>query len=227
MAKDPYQDNPRSRRRPRNHDQLIEEHLHDEDLGQFARLLQLIDVNQHIIGIILFFLIAAAFLVTSADLWTSVREDTLTDGTATQTDEPPVETTSFAELEAQEPIDITDGAWSFSREGESYVLYTMDFESDGTFDVRDDSGYVQDGTYIEDGDSVEIELFRRTTLEAEGDSGKKRTEDVEYYEWFHMTRVGNTMRGSWEGTDWEFSYERGFEYDGTFVKSPIIVSRPE
>ncbi|MDA3935258.1 MAG: hypothetical protein PF636_00120, partial [Actinomycetota bacterium] len=209
MSKDSYSDNRRARRdSPTNTPE--EEAAFDDainDMGYFARLLELIgDRKAFIVISILVIALAAFFYHNSTDLLTAVRESLSADGAAGPTDEPPVDAPSVAELEAQEPIDITDGPWSFSREGQSYVLYTMDFESDGTFDVPDDSGFVQDGTYIVDGDSVEIELRRQKTYEAEGPQNDKRTEDVEWYEWFHMTRVGNTMRGSWEGTDWEFSY---------------------
>ncbi|MCJ7738763.1 MAG: hypothetical protein MUQ10_15865, partial [Anaerolineae bacterium] len=136
MTKGRYQGNRRSRpRRKADLQKVFTDRI--EDLTHFERLLEILGYSWSYVVYVLVFLIVASllYLMFNTDLLTPPRENTLTDGAAAQTDEPPVDAPSVAELEAQEPIDITDGTWSFSREAQSYVLYTMDFESDGTFDV--------------------------------------------------------------------------------------------
>ena len=59
----------------------------------------------------------------------------------------------------------------------------------------------------------------------------ERIEAVSWTEWFEMTRVGNTMTGTWTGEGWKFSFEAGFALTGKEVDlnvlGRVVFARPE
>lgn len=128
---------------------------------------------------------------------------------------------------AQEPAAITDGPWRFFGDSsEANALYDIQFEADGSCYVPGDT-VVYGGKYTVDGDRIEIELYRRTTATSTDPDGKVYSAEVEWSEWFHMVRTGNTMAGTWEVEGWMFSYQDGLEMTGIRVNGPEIFSRPE
>jgi hypothetical protein len=115
------------------------------------------------------------------------------------------------ELEAQEPIPLTDGAWRiFVDPSESAARWDVIFLGGGECSIPGDSSVVS-CTYTESHPAVEITLARHDEPEARNADGDVRVGVVDWSEWFHMTRVGNTMYGQWEIEGWIFSYDDGLQ----------------
>lgn len=131
------------------------------------------------------------------------------------------------ELVLQEPIDITNGPWRFFQdESEETALFDIKFEADGTCYVPGDQ-IVYGGKYFVEGNNIEIELYRRYTAEAKDGEGNTRSQVVEWIEWFHMIRAGNTMTGSREVEVWRFDYDQGLTWRDNVISGQAIFSRPE
>ena len=166
-----------------------------------------------IIFILLIIAVGAFYFTTGSDLLTGLRED-------------PLGAVSVADAN-QEPIGITDGPWRFFFDiSEQTPLYDIKFEADGTCFVPGDK-IVYGGKYFVNGANIEIELFRRYTAEAKDGEGNTRSEEVEWTEWFHMTRAGNTMTGSREVEVWRFSFDNGLVWKDNVISGEAIFSRPE
>jgi hypothetical protein len=121
------------------------------------------------------------------------------------------------ELEAQDPIPLTDGPWRiFVDPSESAARWDMTFLGGGACSIPGDPSVVS-CTYVEDSPAVEITLDRHDEPRAENADGDVRIGEVDWSEWFHLTRVGNAMYGPWEVESWMFSYDRGLERRGSNV----------
>jgi len=173
-----------------------------------------------IIAIILIVAVGAFYYTTGNDLLTGLREDPLSAVSV-------AEALTHEELSLQEPIDIKDGPWRFFQDkSEQTSLYDIKFEADGTCYVPGDK-IVYGGKYFVDGASIEIELYRRYTAKAKDGEGNTRSEVVEWTEWFHMTRAGNTMTGTREVEVWQFGFDRGLTWRDNIISGEAIFSRPE
>lgn len=130
------------------------------------------------------------------------------------------------ELEAQEPIPLTDGPWRvFVDPSESGARWDVVFLAGGVCSIPGDPSVVS-CTYVEDPPAVEITLDRHDAAEAQNADGDVRTGEVDWNEWFHMTRVGNTMYGPWEIESWIFSYDNGLEWRGNAIFRETAFIRP-
>ena len=180
-----------------------------------------------IIFIIIIVAVAAFYFTTGNDLLTGLREDPLSAVSVADANLEQYEAPTHEELVLQEPIDIRDGPWRFFQDkSEQTPLYDIKFETDGTCYVPGDK-IVYGGKYFVDGANIEIELYRRYTAEAKDGEGNTRSEVVEWKEWFHMTRAGNTMTGTREVEVWQFSFNNGLIWRDNVISGEAIFSRPE
>lgn len=128
---------------------------------------------------------------------------------------------------AGDSVALTDGPWRFFFDSsEAKAMYDIKFEEDGTCSVPGDT-VVYAGEYTVDGASVEIVLHRRSDNEAKDGLGGVRTETVDWDEWFHMTRAGDTMSGSWEVERWQLEYDEGLLWEGVEDSGYVVFARPE
>jgi hypothetical protein len=180
--------------------------------------------------IIIFLLIVAVgafYFTTGSDLLTGMREDPAPAEPDVSQNNAGVQAPSHADLQAQDPIPITDGPWRFfGDDSEQNPLYDIKFEPDGTCYVPGDE-IVYGGIYTIEGNQITIEIYRRYLAESEDSEGNSRNQIVEWTEWFKMIRVGNTMTGIWEVEGWRFSYDEGLVMTGVRVNGDAIFSRPE
>ena len=180
-----------------------------------------------IIVILLIIAVGAFYFTTGNDLLTGLREDPLGAVSVADANLELSEAFTHEELVLQEPIGITDGPWRFFLDkSEQNPLYDIKFEADGTCFVPGDK-IIYGGKYFVNGANIEIELFRRYTAEAKDGEGNTRSEEVEWTDWFHMTRSGNTMTGSREVEVWRFSFDNGLVWKDNVISSEAIFSRPE
>jgi hypothetical protein len=180
-----------------------------------------------LLAFVMILAVAAFYFTTGSDLLTGLREDPPAADSNISADPIPAEAPSHEELQAQEPIPITDGPWRFFADAsEESALYDIKFEEDGSCYVPGDQ-IVYGGSYTVSGNQIEIELYRRYMAESKNSEGDIRTQEVEWTEWFHMTRAGNTMTGYWEVEGWRFSYDDGLKWTGVSTNGPDIFSRPE
>jgi hypothetical protein len=132
---------------------------------------------------------------------------------------------THAELEAQDPVELTEGPWRFFlTSAEESAMYDFLFFDDGTFH---ESGATHNaGTYTENGQTVTMSLTRVGTGEA-SDGVNTRTEEISWSETFTLVRTGNTMTGVWERESWQFSYDDGMVYKGLTEPGPDVFARPQ
>jgi len=135
---------------------------------------------------------------------------------------------SHAELAAQDPIPLTEGTWRFFADAsEESALYDFAFEPTGRF-YEDDAEH-NEGAYEVAGSTVEMTLVRVATVTA-SDGTSERSADVAWNEWFTMTRVGNTMTGTWTGEQWRFGYDDGFvlgDIADRNAPGAVVFARPQ
>lgn len=135
---------------------------------------------------------------------------------------------THAELAAQDPIPLTEGTWRFFADAsEQDLLYDFAFEPTGRF-YEDDADH-NEGAYEVAGPTVEMTLVRVDTMTA-SDGTSERTAEVAWQEWFTMTRVGNTMTGTWTGEQWRFDYDNGFVLGGVGDRGrpgAVVFARPQ
>lgn len=167
-----------------------------------------------IIFLVLIIAGGAYYFTTANDLLAGLMGDSL-------------QAVTHEELVLQEPDDITKGPWRFFQdESEETALFDIKFEADGTCYVPGDP-IVYGGKYFVEGARIEIELYRRYTAEAKDGKGNTRSQVVEWIEWFHMTRAGNTMTGEREVEVWRFGYDQGLTWRDNVISGQEIFSRPE
>ena len=130
------------------------------------------------------------------------------------------ETAASTPSQTQGPIPIAGNTWVFfADKSESMGLYTIEFASDGSLVALGDP-HIYSGSWVEEGDSVEIILLHRQTLEAGTFSAVHENEEI-----FRMTRDGNAMRGEWDVEDMYYS-EEGLVIEGRRINQPNVFARP-
>ena len=140
---------------------------------------------------------------------------------ATEVADPP----THAELAIQEQIPLTEGTWRFfSDESEQSALYDFAFEPTSRF--YESGAEHNEGAYDVSADTVEMTLVRVATVSA-SDGTSERSEEIAWNEWFSMTRVGNTMTGTWTREDWYFDYDDGLVFRGLSEPQAGIFARPQ
>lgn len=209
------------------HNKLEEDILEQGDTGntgvKFSNFLQ-----GFAILIVLVAIIAVAIYFTkNTDILTGLREEPLV--SIPELDDPGDSSNEYTinELEAQDPIAITAHPWIFIRnEAVGNSFYAIYFESDGLCNTPSYPTIYYCG-YTVNGSNVEIELYLTYTAEAVTDKGDVRSQVIDWKEWFHLTRTGNIMRGSYETESWFFSYEDGLDWRGKQLISDTVFAYPD
>jgi hypothetical protein len=107
------------------------------------------------------------------------------------------------ELEAQEPIALTDGKWRLVSEISGHALWDFQAMGDGTCETPHPDVY--SCTYFEDGPVLKVELKRVTEIVHE-----ECSTTVDETHTFTMNRIGNIAYGNWNGEpNWRFSCDQG------------------
>jgi hypothetical protein len=137
-------------------------------------------------------------------------------------DRPP----AHEELEAQEDVELASVRWRFFRDpSEASPLYDFEFGEEGVCRVPGDT-IIHACAYDVDGSSIEITINRSTEVTARNAAGAEWAAVVDWVEWFHMSRAGNALNGSWESEDWTFSYDDGLVRTGRSTHWTEVFARP-
>jgi hypothetical protein len=132
---------------------------------------------------------------------------------------------THAELAAQEEVPLTEGSWRFFFDkSEGNPMYNFVFKPDGEF--YEAGADHNNGFYAVDGATVRLALVRVMTVKGKASNGSVVTEEVEWAEWFTMTRTGNTMTGDWEQEMWEWHPDDGFDLGDKSEREDATFARP-
>ncbi len=178
--------------------------------------------------LIVFLLIVAVgafYFTTGSDLLTGLREDPPASDPEIDAPGESSDAITRDELETQDPIAITAYPWIFIRnEGQGNSFYAIYFEPEGACSIPGNTS-VYDCAYTVNEANVEIEIYRTVTAEySNKDAG---SQVIDWKEWFHLTRIGNAMRGSYEIESWFFDPNKGLEWRGNQIISDTVFAYPE